>query len=148
MANLNHYVAVARFTRDPEKKDVGKGLSVFGVAVNNSRKNKDTGEWIDEPVFLDCEAWNQGEFGKLANVVKERGKKGCQVVLSGRLKMDQWEDKNGGGKRTKIKLAVDDVQWLDKQPTGNGDSAPTGGTDAPANTNPPADDGEPNEVPF
>lgn len=149
MANLNHYVAVARLTADPEKRAVGNGLTAFRVAVNNSRKNKQSGEWEDDPLFLDCEAWNQGERGKLADQVCERAKKGSRVVVSGRLKMDTWEDKNGGGKRQKIKLAVDDVQFLDRTDAATQQQSNAPAESGPADsTTPPDDGGAGGEIPF
>ena len=69
MANLNKVMLIGRLTRDPEVRTFSNGGKVakFGFAVNNRKKNQQTGQWEDDPVFLDVEAFNRGEFGKLAD---------------------------------------------------------------------------------
>src|SRR5262245_10230883 len=61
MANLNKVMLIGRLTRDPEVRMFSNGGKVasFGFAVNNRRKNQQTGQWEDEPCFLDCEAFNK-----------------------------------------------------------------------------------------
>ena len=92
----------------------------FGFAVNNRKKNTQTGEWEDEPVFLDCEAFNRGETGKTADLVEQFLHKGSQAFLEGHLKLDKWDDKATGEKRQKIKIVVEVVQFLDPKPAGEG----------------------------
>ncbi len=105
-------------TRDPEAVTFRSGGKVakFGFAVTNRRKNSQSGEWEDEPMFIDCEVFNRGEFGKLADLVMTYCQKGSQICIEGRLHLDQWEDKNGGGKRSKHKVIVETVQLLDPKP--------------------------------
>jgi single-strand DNA-binding protein len=123
MANLNKVMLIGRLTRDPEPRTTAGGakLVAFGFAVNNRRKNQQTGEWEDEPVFLDCEAWNAREGGRqLADLIEQYLKKGHQAYIEGRLKLDQWQDKNDGSKRSKLRIVVDNVQFLEpRQDAGN-----------------------------
>ncbi len=123
MANLNKVMLIGRLTRDPEVRMFANGGKVahFGFAVNNKRKNPQTGQWEDEPVFLDVEAFNRGEFGKKADLVEQYLRKGHQAYIEGHLKLDQWTSQDGQ-KRSKIKVVLDDLQFL--EPRGDG---PRGG---------------------
>jgi single-strand DNA-binding protein len=124
MANLNKVMLIGRLTRDPEVRMFSNGGKVasFGFAVNNRRKNQQTGQWEDDPVFIDVEAFNRGETGKTADLIEQYLHKGHQAFIEGHLKLDQWEDKNGGGKRSKLKVVVDTVQFL--EPRAEGGSGP------------------------
>lgn len=112
MANVNKVVLIGRLTRDPEIKDLQSGSTVcqFSLAVNGRKKDRD-GQYVDDPCFLDCEAWN-GQSNKLADNIDKYCKKGSQVYVEGSLKLDQWEDKDGG-KRQKLKVVVRECQFLD-----------------------------------
>jgi len=121
MANLNKVMLIGRLTRDPEARTFANGgkVTVFGFAVNNRRKNAQTGQWEDEPVFLDCEAWNRGDTGRqLADLLIQYLKKGHQAFIEGHLRLDTWEDKKDGSKRSKLKLVVDNVQFLEPRAEG------------------------------
>src|SRR5947209_18577139 len=122
MANVNKVILIGRLTRDPEVRTFSTGGKVakFGFAVTNRKKNTQTGQWEDEPMFIDCEAYNRGEFGKTADVIEQYLRKGSQVYLEGRLHLDQWEDKNGGGKRSKHKIVAETIQLLDPRQDGQG----------------------------
>lgn len=138
MANLNKVMLIGRLTRDPECRTFSNGGKVakFGFAVNNRKKNATSGQWEDEPVWLDCEAFNRGETGTLANIVEQYCRKGSQIFIEGRLQLDQWDDKTTGEKRQKIKIVVDAMQLLDGKPQGEGGRSDIGGGgdeyDAPA----------------
>ncbi len=121
MANVNKVMLIGRMTRDPETRTFGNGGRVvkFGFAVNNRKKNAQTGEWGEEPVFLECEAFS-GEYSKLADVIQNYLKKGSQAFLEGHLKLDQWDDKTTGQKRSQLKIVVDSVQLLDRREDGGG----------------------------
>src|SRR6187200_3095789 len=97
MANLYKVMLIGRLTRDPEVRIFANGGKVakFGFAVNNRRKNQQTGQFEDEPVFIDVDAFNRGEFGKLADNVEHYLHKGNQVFLEGHLKLDQWTTQDG-----------------------------------------------------
>jgi single-strand DNA-binding protein len=122
MANLNKVMLIGRLTRDPEVRVFPSGGKVasFGFAVNNRRKNQQTGQWEDEPVFLDCDAYNRGEFGKTADLIEQYLRKGYQAFIEGHLKLDQWNDKTTGDKRSKLKIVVDNVQFLEPRRDGQG----------------------------
>jgi len=119
MANLNKVMLIGRLTRDPEVRMFSNGGKVakFGFAVNNRRKNQQTGQWEDEPVFLEVEAFNRGEFGKTADLVEQYLHKGSQVFIEGHLKFDQWTSQEGQ-KRTAIKVVLDNMQFLEPRADG------------------------------
>ena len=119
MANLNKVMLIGRLTRDPEVFMFANGGKVakFGFAVNNRKKNSQTGQWEDEPVFLDIEAFNRGETGKTADLVEQYLRKGHQAFVEGHLKLDQWTSQEGQ-KRSKIKIVVDNVQFLEPRSDG------------------------------
>lgn len=132
MANMNKVILIGRLTRDPECRTFSTGGKVakFGFAVTNRRKNSQSGQWEDEPMFIDCEAFNRGEFGKLADRIEQYCKKGSQIGIEGRLHLDQWDDKTTGQKRSKHKIVVDEMHLLDPRPDGQGGGGPRGGSGA------------------
>ena len=102
---LNHIVIMGRLTRDPELRRTGTGLAVasFSVAVERDYPNKDTGE--KEVDFINCVAWRQcGEF------VSKYFSKGSMIVVSGRLQVRKWTDKDGNS-RTTAEIVADDVYF-------------------------------------
>lgn len=125
MANLNKVLLIGRLTRDPEVRMFANGGKVahFGFAVNNRKKNPSTGQWEDEPVFLDVEAFNRGDTGKTADMIEQYLRKGHQAFIEGHMKLDQWTGQDGQ-KRSKIKIVVDNVQFLEPRSDG---SRPQGG---------------------
>jgi single-strand DNA-binding protein len=135
MANLNKVMLIGRLTRDPEVRSFANGGKVakFGFAVNNRRRNSATGEWEDEPVFLDVDAFNRGETGKLADRVEQSLHKGSQVFLEGHLKLDQWTSQDGQ-KRSKITVVCDNLQFL--EPRGEGGTGDRGPRQAPVSRRP------------
>lgn len=83
----------------------GVAIGEFGVAVNERVKNKQTGQWEDgDASFFDCTVFNQ-----MAENAAESIQQGTRVIVRGRLKMDSWEDRETGKKRTKVKVIVDDL---------------------------------------
>ena len=123
MANLNKVMLIGRLTRDPEVRVFNNGGKVakFGFAVNNRRKNSATGQWEDEPVFLDLEVFNRGETGQQADRVEQTLRKGQQVFVEGHLRMDTWE--KDGQKRSKLTIVVDNFQYLEPRQDGGGGMA-------------------------
>src|SRR5262245_18707900 len=119
MANLNKVMLIGRLTRDPEIRNFSNGgkVAAMGFAVNNRRKNTQTGQWEDEPVFLDMEAFNRNEGRQLADLAEQYLKKGHQTFIEGHLKLDQWTDKDGQ-KRSKLKIVVDNFQFLEPKADG------------------------------
>jgi len=123
MADVNKVILIGRLTRDPEMRTFQNGgkVAAFGFAVGSRRKNPQTGQWEDgDTMFIDCEAFNRGETGHLADTVERFLRKGSQAYLEGRLRLDQWDDKQTGQKRSKHKLTVDVMQMLDPRPSGDG----------------------------
>ena len=102
---LNHIVIMGRLTRDPELRRTGSGIAVasFSLAVDRDYSPKDGGE--RETDFIDCVAWRQtGEF------VSKYFTKGRMAVVSGRLQMRNWTDKEGN-KRTSAEVVADNVYF-------------------------------------
>lgn len=116
--DFQKFLAIGRLTRDPEAPNSfqnGRSVIRFSIAfASESYKDKQTGEWVNKPCYLECEAW-QGENGpKLVDVVDKYARKGTRVHIEGKLKLDEWEDKNTGDKRKSIKLVVLNIIILDK----------------------------------
>lgn len=107
MANLNKVMLIGNLTRDPELKYTPGQQAVceVGLAVNRKYRTKD-GEDREETTFVDCEAW-----GKQAEVIKQYMSKGRPIFIEGRLKLDTWEDKEGG-KRSKMRVVIENFQFL------------------------------------
>lgn len=107
MANFNRVILLGNLTRDVELKYIQSGLAVteIGLAVNERRKNQQTGEWTDEPVFVDVTLW-----GRTAELASERLSKGSPVLIEGRLKYDTWE--KDGQKRSKLRVVGETMQML------------------------------------
>ena len=132
MPSFNKVILLGNLTRDPQLRYLPSQMAVvdFGLATNRKWKTQ-TGEEREDVLFIDCSA-----FGRQAEVINEYCRKGRPLFIEGRLKLDTWEDKQGGGKRSKIAVVVENFQLL-----GSRDGAPGGGG-APAgddmNQAPPA----------
>lgn len=155
MANVNKVILIGNLTRDPEVRTFSTGGKVakFGFAVNNRKKNSQTGQWEEVPMFIDCEAFNRGDYSKQADLVEQYLSKGKQVYLEGHLQLDQWDDKTTGQKRSKHKVVVDRIEFLgsrDGGPQGQRSSTPQpdayAGDDGPPSG--PAPTGGNEEIPF
>jgi len=119
MANLNKVMLIGRLTRDPEPIQLNGSTAgaKFGFAVNNRKLNQQTQQWEEVPVFIDMEIWNRGE-SKQADRVLNTLRKGQQVFIEGHLKLDSWDDKNGGGKRSALRVVVEMFQYLEAKQDG------------------------------
>jgi len=108
MPSFNRVTLIGNLTRDPETRDLPSGTTLceFGLATTRHYKTA-AGEDREETCFIDCTA-----FGKPAEVLQQYLKKGRPLFVEGRLKYDQWDDKNGGGKRSKISVVVENFQFL------------------------------------
>lgn len=107
--SINRVNITGNLTRDPELRSTAGGMAVlgFGVAVNDRRKNQQTGQWEDYPNFVDCTM-----FGNRAEALSRILRKGMKVAIEGKLRYSSWEDKNGGGRRSKIEIIPDEVELL------------------------------------
>lgn len=105
--SINRVVISGNLTRDPELRATASGMPVlgFGVAVNDRRKNQQTGEWEDYPNFIDCTM-----FGARAQSVSRFLSKGSKVSIEGKLRWSQWE--RDGQKRSKIEVIVDEIEFM------------------------------------
>ena len=107
MPTLNKVMLMGNLTRDVEIKTTPANQTVgnLGLAVNRKWRTPD-GEDREEVTFIDCEAW-----GKTAEILCKYVTKGDPLYVEGRLKLDQWEDKDGG-KRSKLKVVIENFQFL------------------------------------
>ena len=139
MANINRVILVGNLTRDPELRSTGSGLSVctIRIAVNNRRKRGDTGEWVEEPNYF-----NVTTFGAQADNVARYLAKGRQVAVDGRLSWSEYEAKDGSGKRERVEVIADSVQFIGPREGGGGGGGQASGGDwgAPAAASEPAAD--------
>ena len=108
--SINRVVISGNLTRDPELRSTASGMSVlgFGVAVNDRRKNNQTGEWEDYPNFIDCTM-----FGARADALSRILAKGTKVAIEGKLRWSQWE--KDGQKRSKLEVIVDEVEFFSQR---------------------------------
>jgi single-strand DNA-binding protein len=163
MPNLNKVMLMGNLTRDPEIKYTPKGtaIAVFGLATNRSY-TLESGEKREEVTFVDCEA-----YARLAEIIGEYCKKGKPIFVEGRLKLDTWDDKTSGQKRSKMKVIVEVMQLLGSREGGGGAVSDSSAADADsqgvrssapaprrapsAPPRPPADpdlDAQPDDIPF
>src|SRR5687767_14946466 len=108
--NFNKVLLLGNLTRDPELRYTPSNMAVttLGIAVNRRYKGQD-GEMKEEVTFIDCDAW-----GRTAEVISQYLTKGRPIFIEGRLKLDQWQDKDGGN-RSKLKVVVENFQFVDSK---------------------------------
>jgi single-strand DNA-binding protein len=109
MANFNKVILAGNLTRDPELRYTPKGTAIakFGLAINRTWKTE-TGEAKEEVTFVDVDA-----FGKQAEVIAQYMKKGRPFLVEGRLKLDQWDDKQTGQKRSRLGVVLEGFSFID-----------------------------------
>lgn len=146
--NVNLVVLAGNITRDIELRNLpgGQVIANIGLAVN--RKWKDAkGEKREEVMFVDLEAW-----GKTGEVIHKYFAKGKPIHITGRLKLDQWDDKETGQKRTKHKVVVESFEFVSSAPEGERDvqQQPAGQRRAPRPNVPvqTAQEMNPDDIPF
>lgn len=110
-SSINTVSISGNLTRDAELRRTGGGMEVlsFAVAVNERRKNQQTGEWEDRPSYIDCTVFGS-RAGKLAGYLT----KGTKVAVCGKLRQDRWDDQQGN-KRSAVKVIVDDLEFMSRQ---------------------------------
>lgn len=109
MPNLNTVMLMGNLTRDPEVRYTPKGTAVGDIGLAVNRRVKDGDEWKDEVTFIDVTIWSQS-----AEYAQKYLTKGTPVFVQGRLQIDQWEDKESGQKRSKLKVVAESIQGLQK----------------------------------
>ncbi len=109
MASFNKVILMGNLTRDPELRHTQGGMAIckFGLAVNRRFKDGQSGEWREEATFVDITI-----FGKRGEAFERYHKKGQQAFVEGNLRLDTWEDKNGGGKRSKLYVVGDNWEFV------------------------------------
>jgi single-strand DNA-binding protein len=123
MASFNKVFLMGNLTRDVQLKYLPSQTAVaeFGLACNRKFRTAN-GEDREEVTFVDITA-----FGKQAEVLNQYMSKGKPIFIEGRLKFDQWDDKNGGGKRSKLTVVVDNFQFIGAPGGRDGGGAGGGG---------------------
>jgi single-strand DNA-binding protein len=119
MANLNKVMLIGNLTRDPELRVTPKGTAIctFSLAVNRKFRDE-SGADREEVTYVDIEAW-----GKSGENISKYCTKGRPLFVEGRLRLDQWEDKNTKEKRSRMKVVCENFQFLG---SGRGDGAAAG----------------------
>src|ERR1700761_1703038 len=154
MASFNKVILVGNLTRDPELRYTPKGTAVakVGLAVNRNWTSE-TGEKKEEVTFVDVDI-----FGRTAENVSQYMRKGRPILIEGRLRLDQWDDKQTGQKRSRLGVVAETVQFLGSAQGGaeggpaparpprpsSPSNAPSGPSDGGGDAPPPEDD----DVPF
>lgn len=107
--SINRVVISGNLTRDPEMRATTSGMQVLslGVAVNDRRRNPQTGEWEDYPNFVDCTM-----FGTRAEAVSRYLSKGSKVAIEGKLRYSSWE--RDGQRRSKLEVIVDEIEFMSR----------------------------------
>ncbi len=108
MANFNKVLLMGNLTRDPEVRYTPKGTAIasFGLAVNR-KWTDDSGQQHEEVTFVDVDLWS-----RQAEIAQQYLRKGSPLFVEGRLKLDQWDDKQSGQKRSKLKVIGERIQLL------------------------------------
>ncbi len=115
--SYNKVLLMGNLTRDPEVRHTSgdRVVANFGLAVNRRYKTA-AGEKREEVIFIDCEAW-----GYTAENIGKFFAKGRPIFIEGRLKLDTWEDRKDGSKRSKLKVVVENFQFVDSKKDGGGE---------------------------
>jgi single-strand DNA-binding protein len=132
MPNLNKVQLMGNLTRDPEVKYSQKGTAMCQLSIAVNRTYSVGDEKREEVTFIDIEA-----FGKQAETIGKYFHKGRPIFIEGRLKLDTWEDKQSGQKRSKLKVVLEGFQFLGSKPTDGGEDA-HGEENAPERAKAPA----------
>ncbi len=148
MPNYNKVILMGNLTRDPEVRYTSGGTAIakLGLAVNRRWKNQE-GQMQEETTFVDVDA-----FGRQAETIGQYLKKGRPVMVEGRLKLDQWDDKQTGQKRSKLGVVLENFQFLDSRGEGGGGGDSGGYSQPEPSSGTPSGGGgsvsEDDDVPF
>lgn len=109
MASYNKVILMGNLTRDPQLSYTQSNMPIckFGLAVNRRFKDSQSGEWKEEPTFVDVTI-----FGARAEAFQRYHTKGKPAFVEGSLRLDTWEDKNGGGKRSKLYVVAENWEFV------------------------------------
>jgi len=122
--SINKCFLGGNITNQPELRSTPGGMAIleFGLAVNERRKNQQTGEWEERPNFFNLKV-----FGTRGEALSRILTKGMHVSVEGRLHWDSWEDKNTGAKRSKVEVIVDEIELMSPRQQGAPQAAPQPG---------------------
>lgn len=123
MASFNKVILVGNLTRDPQVRYTPSGMAVadVGLAVNHTWFDKQSNQRKEEVTFVDVTLW-----GRTAEIAGEYLAKGRQVLIEGRLRLDQWDDKQTGQKRSKLCVVGENMTMLGNRQEGGGGRGPSG----------------------
>ena len=132
MASYNKVILMGNLTRDPELKYLPSGAAVanFGLAMNETYTDRQTGEKKEEVCFVDVEAW-----GRQAEIANEYLQKGSSVFIDGSLRFDSWEA-DDGTKRSRLKVRAFRFQFIGGRQDGDGGGAYDQASPAPGSSAP------------
>lgn len=141
--SINRVTISGNLTRDAVLRQTnGSGLAVvnFSVAVNDRRKNSETGEWEDVPNYVECSM-----FGKRAESIQKYLTKGTKVAVEGKLRYSSWNDKNNPEiKRSSLSVLVDEIEFMSRNNAAGVDAGSAAPVEEVSQVEPEADD----DVPF
>lgn len=110
MASLNKVFLLGNLTREPDLRGFPNGQSVCDLRIAVSRRFTSNGQEQEETCFVDVVVW-----GKAANNCHQYLSKGSQVMVEGRLQLDTWEDRNGGGQRSRLRVVAENIQFMSRR---------------------------------
>ena len=112
MASLNKVFLLGNLTRDPDLRGLPSGQNVCELRLAVSRRfQNSSGQDVEDTCFVDVVVW-----GRTAANCKQFLSKGSQVMVEGRLQLDQWEDRNGGGQRQRLRVVAEQIQFMNRRP--------------------------------
>lgn len=137
MASFNRVILVGNLTRDPQVKYTpsGQAVSEIGLAVSRTWFDKNSNQRKEDVTFVDVTLW-----GRTAEIAGEYLAKGRPVLIEGRLQLDQWDDRETGQKRSKLRVVGESMQMLGSRQDGGGRGA--GGSPASAGDSGPSYDSQ------
>lgn len=117
---MNKVFVSGNLSRDCELRSTQGGTQIltFGIAVNDRKRDPQSGEWVDVPNFFDCVV-----FGKRAESLSRFLHKGLKCCIEGKLRWSQWNDKSGQ-KRSKVEIIVDEIEFMSRQGQGEAQNQP------------------------
>lgn len=120
MASFNKVILIGNLTRDPDLRTTQNGTAIcdLGLAVNRRWRDQ-SGRDQEETTFVDVAVW-----GRSAENCAQYLQKGAPVLVDGRLRLEQWEDRNGGGKRSRLTVVAEMVQFLGSRADGERQEEP------------------------
>ena len=156
MASVNKVILIGNLTRDPELRYTPKGTAVAEIGLACNRRYKVDNDLREEVTYVDITFW-----GAQAETVSKYLEKGRSVYVEGRLKLDQWDDKETGKKRSKLSVVGEVCQFLGSRGSGDGPMSGDGGgtsqrsapqhaasSPPPATGSGPLQDDEEDDIPF